>query len=556
MAKENKGQKIIQSEWQKYSDFLQTYSFIYRIENNKVYIKENGFENEYELYTVQTINDLLEKEDNELVEINKGFILFNDDTLKINADKEILFRFCVVVGKISDSIFTNVSFFKSKIDAHFELCTFNDLKNNSIAQSLSISESTIVNLSFSYCDFVNIVNIANCKKASNISFNNCSNTKGVSDDKRENTNKIYILDSNIQHFSLNTYPTKPKSNLYELEVYSSNIENITIQNTEIELVNFTGCEIGIFICRGSISSLDFISSKLYNSIITTLPENIFKNPHIIKQIRINECEIYYPLRIEQFKGEVLDLANNSFNEDLTISFDKIESDKKISKKIKDRVLILNHSRLYKITRIDTTEVDKLFFLKSYLIGVLLLQPQSFTFLKDKLNHYGYVKNNDKKKILENKKEQYLLFCDSYKKNGDFINEDIAWVEYMRVTSKLSKWYKKPIFSILDYIGRFGTKPGRIASNILFLWMLSGLLYLVFDKICFGIINAKGLMFNQEVISFFDYWYFSIITFLTIGYGDIAPSHWLAKLLSGFEGFLGVFLIAYLTVSVFKKFSRN
>jgi hypothetical protein len=556
LAAKNKEQKNGHPKWKKHSNYFQTFSFIFRIENKKVYIKEDDFENEYDLYTVQTINELLEKEDEELVEINKGFILFNDNTLKIQAKKKIVFRFCIVIGKISDSTFANVSFFKSKIDAHFELCSFNDSTKNSIAQSLSISDSTIIDLSFSYCNFINIINIDNCKKANSISFNNCSNEKGVSDNKSENVNKLFISDSNIERFSINTYPTKPNSNLYELEVCSSKINNISIENTDIKLVNFTVCEIGVFICRGSINSLDFISSKLCNSIITTLPENIFKNPHIIKQIKIIECEINYPLKIEKFKGEILDLTNSSFNEDLSISFDKINSDQNNSKKIKERVLILNHSRLNKITKIDTTVIDKLFFLETKCIGFLYLKPLKFIELREKFNHYGYVKNNDKIKIFENEKNQYLMLSDIFKKNGDFVNEDLAWVEYMKVSGKLSKLRFRPFYKLLDILGKFGTSPRRITISIVFVWFLFSLFYGLFDKFYLGIINTKGIMFNQEIESIWNYLYFSIITFLTIGYGDIAPSHLLAKFIAGLEGFLGVFLIAYLTVSIFRKYTRK
>ena len=53
---------------------------------------------------------------------------------------------------------------------------------------------------------------------------------------------------------------------------------------------------------------------------------------------------------------------------------------------------------------------------------------------------------------------------------------------------------------------------------------------------------------------FNPWYFSIITFTTIGYGDYAPRGWL-RWAAGPEGFLGLFLMAVFTVSFARKFIR-
>ncbi|SHJ47938.1 potassium channel family protein [Tepidibacter formicigenes] len=47
-------------------------------------------------------------------------------------------------------------------------------------------------------------------------------------------------------------------------------------------------------------------------------------------------------------------------------------------------------------------------------------------------------------------------------------------------------------------------------------------------------------------------YFSIITFTTIGYGDISPQY-IIKLIAGFEGLIGIFLSSAFLVSLSKKF---
>ena len=50
-------------------------------------------------------------------------------------------------------------------------------------------------------------------------------------------------------------------------------------------------------------------------------------------------------------------------------------------------------------------------------------------------------------------------------------------------------------------------------------------------------------------------YFSTITFLTIGYGDISPQNPLTALLAGIEGFFGLFLMSYFTVAIVRKTLR-
>jgi hypothetical protein len=49
--------------------------------------------------------------------------------------------------------------------------------------------------------------------------------------------------------------------------------------------------------------------------------------------------------------------------------------------------------------------------------------------------------------------------------------------------------------------------------------------------------------GHDIHSFVDALYFSGVTIATIGYGDIAPCHWIARLLVLWEVFLGIYLVA-------------
>jgi hypothetical protein len=61
--------------------------------------------------------------------------------------------------------------------------------------------------------------------------------------------------------------------------------------------------------------------------------------------------------------------------------------------------------------------------------------------------------------------------------------------------------------------------------------------------------------NPDNLSvFFQSFYHSGITFFTIGYGDVFPQG-LSRIVSGVEGFIGVFMMSYFTVAFVRKVLR-
>ncbi len=80
-------------------------------------------------------------------------------------------------------------------------------------------------------------------------------------------------------------------------------------------------------------------------------------------------------------------------------------------------------------------------------------------------------------------------------------------------------------------------------------------------VIFGFIYAaimewdSGIMIVANMGNLMDGLYLSGITFLTIGFSDMYPTEAIPRLLVVIEGFMGLFLMAYLTISFTRKTLR-
>lgn len=161
--------------------------------------------------------------------------------------------------------------------------------------------------------------------------------------------------------------------------------------------------------------------------------------------------------------------------------------------------------------------------------------------------YEAIQNNQDSP--KEKRQQFSLLKQNYHKIGAYGAEDKAFVEYMRwrrVDLK-SRW-RKGLDKLIDVIGAYGTKPGRVAVTMLLCWIFFGIIFTVIGT--FGGALTPGIS---------DHWingmYFSAVTFAAIGYGDVVPLLMAAKILAPIEGVVGLFLMSYFTVSVVRKTLR-
>ena len=188
-------------------------------------------------------------------------------------------------------------------------------------------------------------------------------------------------------------------------------------------------------------------------------------------------------------------------------------------------------------------------------------------------HIDWKKNNVKEIIIsqdmsdEIKAEQFLILKENFNNIGAYDFEDKAYIEFKRyedkviVSNQLKKnkynflwvyptaWFRNLVF---DKAGLYATDPIRVLLSMFISYAVFSFIFVFMAILNMGGLTGaegKGLL---SIIG--DSFYFSAITYLTVGYGDFCPlgiDRWIA----GLEGFVGVFLMAYFTVAFVRKILR-
>lgn len=167
-----------------------------------------------------------------------------------------------------------------------------------------------------------------------------------------------------------------------------------------------------------------------------------------------------------------------------------------------------------------------------------------------------------------KAEQYRILKENFNVTGQYDDEDQAYIEFKRHEAKANlkedknKGWHYAILAymnygfrqlVFDHAGLYATSPLRVLFSMLVSYTFFSILFVLlsFSKSS-AIVSSLGDPDKLSLVvkSF----YHSIITFLTIGYGDYYPSG-IIRWISGFEGFLGLFLMSYFTVAFVRKILR-
>lgn len=158
------------------------------------------------------------------------------------------------------------------------------------------------------------------------------------------------------------------------------------------------------------------------------------------------------------------------------------------------------------------------------------------------NVYDYGKSRDPSKALD----VYQKLRETYKSQGELIDSGICFEREMDKRREVGNWKETLWLSILWVLCGYGERPGRAFASFLVTIFLFALIYMNLS-----LVNVDGTILHYD---FGNALYFSVVTFTSLGYGDIRPTG-IAKMFAGMEALLGIFLISLFVFVFCRKMVR-
>lgn len=198
-----------------------------------------------------------------------------------------------------------------------------------------------------------------------------------------------------------------------------------------------------------------------------------------------------------------------------------------------------------------------------LFGMRLVGKIFIDWDKNQVNHLIAIQKSD----FNQKAYQYRLLKENFHNTGEYDAEDKAYVQFRRAEEKAilesnkAKGNQYHLFGyisfgfknlILDKAGLYATSPIRVMQSMMITYVFYSLLIFFSTLLSFG--DLTGTRIPGWPTLLFDSFYYSIITFFTIGYGDFCPLGF-NRVIAGLEGFSGVFFMSYFTVAFVRRILR-
>jgi len=293
----------------------------------------------------------------------------------------------------------------------------------------------------------------------------------------------------------------------------------------------------------------------------------------------------------QFKRVEMGVGNKNFSlmemENAEINFEKTDfGDGMLTfNKSQFKVLSLTSCTFDHYVDLRLSRAELLDISDTIVRDIIDIEPYDFDIKIDTINMSGmrlvgkmYIdwnKNNCYEKIINQtdtsarqKAEQFRILKENFSSTGKYSDEDHAYVSFRRLESiailkeslNKNKWsalWEYPAYAfkwlVFDKIGLYATSPGRVLLSVIIMWFFFGTLFYI-DEVL-GVGHTMSSVGNPDHLSILSQsYYHSVITFFTIGYGDVYPQG-LSRIISGIEGFTGVFMMSYFTVAFVRKVLR-
>ena len=175
-----------------------------------------------------------------------------------------------------------------------------------------------------------------------------------------------------------------------------------------------------------------------------------------------------------------------------------------------------------------------------------------------------MKRGEDKKAFRSQVEAFYRLVDSYltvlekiyQKKGFFEANERAYVDKMHFRKRFALFSGRHFVHLghffLDKTSHYGNSFGRWGITVVVFISLFAGIFAMLDRF-----SETSMFANYLAKSgIFDYFYFSIVTFTTLGYGDIVPVTISEKLIVGFEVLLGFTMLGILINLINKKRSNN
>ncbi len=249
----------------------------------------------------------------------------------------------------------------------------------------------------------------------------------------------------------------------------------------------------------------------------------------------------------------LSLEGCNFNKYIDLRVQKCHSINLKETTVRDIIDLLPHDNDLDILALNFTGMR--------LLGILLVEWK-------RNNLFELISKQEDSSIIQ-KAEQFRTLKKNFSDTGRYNDEDSAYVEFKRYEArarlqeaKKDKGIKKYGYYIahflqwlvFDKIGQYATNPIRVLTSMFFVYAIFASTYAILLWLKWGdIVSGIGGV-HAEIGIIAKSFFFGAITFLTIGYGDFYPMG-AVRVLSGIEGFVGVFMMSYFTVAFVRKILR-
>lgn len=454
------------------------------------------------------------------------------------SDKTVDFSYCHFIGNLAQFANAhfgsgNLSFYKSKFD-DIDV----DFSNTSYSEG---------NNSWQYVDFGNgSVNFENASFINgNISFINSNFRKGVVNFKNVNFGDGNVEFQYTQFGDGNIFFDKSRFNGEIVDFRKVDFGNgkldfrrVDFGNAEVsfeeiehgeERVNFRRVKFG----NGAIS----FKLAVFGDTDVIFDETEFGNGNLsllnasANKISFKNCILsnYVDLRVD--KCHTVDLSN-------TIIRDIIDLKPGVAKVDIDKLYIYGVRNLGKIfISWNDNNVPKL--IKQQTKTTPRQKADQFRILKEDFHDSGQYNDEDRAYVEFKRYELQYHRLDAIKKN----KWNVIWAQP-------SAWLQSLVF---DRMGLYATSPLRVLISIFFVYGFYSMIYVIFELGNHGQISCidASMPVIEKII---DSFYFSAVTFLTIGYGECTPEGFF-KIVAPLEGWTGVFMMSYFTVAFVRKILR-